>query len=55
MATKIYVADAANYRSGQNIENHIKIRTRVYLVKKQLKGFQEFSIECAILKVFALK
>ena len=24
MATKIYVADAGNYRTGQNIEDHIK-------------------------------
>tara|TARA_X000000950_G_scaffold273146_1_gene356629 strand:+ start:920 stop:2722 length:1803 start_codon:yes stop_codon:yes gene_type:complete len=54
MATKIYVADAANYRSGQNIENRIKTLEKEGLSsqKAKLKGFQEFSIECAILKVF---
>ena len=54
MATKIYVADAANYRCGQNIENRIKTLEKEGLSsqKAKLKGFQEFSIECAILKVF---
>ena len=54
MATKIYVADAANYRSGQNIENHIKRLEQEGISSQEakLKGFQEFSIECAILKVF---
>jgi alkylation response protein AidB-like acyl-CoA dehydrogenase len=54
MATKIYVADSANYRSGQNIENHIK-RLEESVIdsqKAKLLGVQEYSIECAILKVF---
>jgi alkylation response protein AidB-like acyl-CoA dehydrogenase len=54
MATKIYVADAANYRSGQNIENHIKRleESGIDSQKAKLLGVQEYSIECAILKVF---
>ena len=54
MATKIYVADAANYRSGQNIENHIKRleENGIDSQKAKLLGVQEYSIECAILKVF---
>jgi len=54
MATKIYVADSANYRSGQNIENHIKRleENGIDSQKAKLLGVQEYSIECAILKVF---
>ena len=54
MATKIYVADAANYRSGQDIENHIKRleESGIDSQKAKLLGVQEYSIECAILKVF---
>ena len=54
MATKIYVADAANYRSGQNIENQIKRleESGIASQKAKLLGVQEYSIECAILKVF---
>ena len=54
MATKIYVADSANYRSGQNIENHIKRleESGIDSQKAKLLGVQEYSIECAILKVF---
>ncbi|MDA9809083.1 acyl-CoA dehydrogenase family protein [Flavobacteriales bacterium] len=54
MATKIYVADSSNYRSGQNIENHIKRleESGIDSQKAKLLGVQEYSIECAILKVF---
>lgn len=54
MATKIYVADAANYRSGQNIENHIKRLEEKGLSAQEakLQGVQEYAIECAILKIF---
>ena len=55
MATKIYVADAANYRSGQNIENHIKVRKEGISSQEAIERISKFSIECAILKVFALK
>ena len=54
MATKIYVADAGNYRAGQNIEDHIKRLEEEGLSTQdaKLKGVEEYAIECAILKVF---
>jgi len=54
MATKTYVADAGNYRGGQNIEDHIaRLETEGLSPQEaKLKGVEEYSIECAILKVF---
>ena len=54
MATKIYVADAGNYRAGQNIEDHIARLENEGLSPQEakLKGVEEYAIECAILKVF---
>ena len=54
MVTKTYVADAGNYRSGQNIEDNIaRLETRGLSTKDaKLQGVEEYSIECAILKVF---
>jgi len=54
MATKTYVADAGNYRSGQNIEDHIaKLEAKGLSTQDaKLQGVEEYSIECAILKVF---
>jgi len=54
MATKTYVADAGNYRAGQNIEDHIARLEADGLSPQdaKLKGVEEYSIECAILKVF---
>ena len=54
MATKIYVADAGNYRTGQNIEDHIKRLEEKGLSFQdaKLQGAEEYAIECAILKVF---
>jgi len=54
MATKTYVADAGNYRSGQNIEDHISRLEAKGLSTQdaKLQGVEEYSIECAILKVF---
>jgi len=54
MATKTYVADAGNYRAGQNIEDHIARLEADGLSTQdaKLKGVEEYSIECAILKVF---
>ena len=54
MATKTYVADAGNYRGGQNIEDHIARLEAEGLSPQdaKLKGVEEYSIECAILKVF---
>ena len=54
MVTKTYVADAGNYRSGQNIEDHIaRLETKGLSTQDaKLQGVEEYSIECAILKVF---
>ena len=54
MATKTYVADAGNYRSGQDIEDHIARleASGMNPQKAKLKGVEEYAIECAILKVF---
>ena len=54
MAIKTYVADAGNYRAGQNIEDHITRLEAEGLDPQEakLKGVEEYSIECAILKVF---
>ena len=54
MATKTYVANAGNYRSGQNIENHIARLENDGLSPQEakLKGVEEYSIECAIIKIF---
>ena len=55
MATKTYVADAGNYRAGQNIEDHIARLEAQGLSPQEakLQGVEEFAIECAILKVFS--
>ncbi len=55
MAVKTYVADAGNYRAGQNIEDHIARLEAKGLSPQdaKLKGVEEYSIECAILKVFS--
>jgi len=54
MATKTYVADAGNYRTGQNVEDHIARLEGEGLSPQEakLKGAEEYAIECAILKVF---
>ena len=54
MATKTYVADAGNYRAGQNIEDQIaRLEHNGHSPQEaKLKGVEEFAIECAILKVF---
>lgn len=54
MATKTYVADAANYRAGQNVEDHIARLEAEGLSPQdaKLKGVEEYAIECAIIKVF---
>ena len=55
MATKTYVADAGNYRCGQNIEDNIKKLEfkGLALQDAKLQGVEEYAIECAILKVFS--
>lgn len=54
MATKTYVADAGNYRAGQNIEDQInRLEQNGHNPQEaKLKGVEEYAIECAILKVF---
>ena len=54
MATKTYVADAGNYRAGQNIEDQIaRLEDSGHSAQEaKLKGVEEYAIECAILKVF---
>lgn len=54
MATKTYVADAGNYRAGQNIEDQIaRLEHNGHSPQEaKLKGVEEYAIECAILKVF---
>ena len=55
MATRTYVADAGNYRCGQNIEDNIKrLEAKgLSLQDAKLQGVEEYAIECAILKVFS--
>ena len=55
MTTKTYVSDAANYRAGQDIENHISrlIKNGLNDQQAKLKGAEEYAIECAINKVFS--
>ena len=54
MATKTYVADAGNYRAGQNIEDQIaRLEHNGHNPQEaKIKGVEEYAIECAILKVF---
>ena len=55
MTTRTYVSDAANYRAGQDIENHISrlIKNGHNDQQAKLKGAEEYAIECAINKVFS--
>lgn len=54
MATRLWVAESATYRTGQDAENHIR---RLEAEGKEpgtakLEGIEEYAIECAMLKVF---
>jgi alkylation response protein AidB-like acyl-CoA dehydrogenase len=53
MATSAYVGEAATYRAGKNIEDRIKIRLEegASHSEAELKGVEEYAIECSILKV----
>ena len=55
MATKLYASEAATYRTGQLIEDHIKRLEEGGMDPQQakLKGVEEYAIECAIMKVHA--
>jgi alkylation response protein AidB-like acyl-CoA dehydrogenase len=53
MATNCYVGESATYRAGGDIENCINIRVKEgnSHQEAELKGVEEFAIECSILKV----
>ncbi|WP_124980741.1 acyl-CoA dehydrogenase family protein [Nonlabens xiamenensis] len=53
MATSAYVGESASYRAAKDIENRIHIRQEegAAFAEAELKGVEEFAIECSILKV----
>ena len=54
MATRTYVSDAGTYRAGKDIQNYIdylKAQGKSHQ-EAELKGFSEYAIEAAILKVY---
>ena len=53
MATSSYVGEAAAYRAAKNIEDRINLRLEdgASHSEAELKGVEEYAIECSILKV----
>ncbi len=53
MATSAYVGESASYRAAKNIEDRIAIRQAEGNTHQEaeLKGVEEYAIECSILKV----
>ncbi|AXG70549.1 putative acyl-CoA dehydrogenase [Kordia sp. SMS9] len=53
MATSCYVGESASYRAAKNIEDRIAIRETEGNTHQEaeLKGVEEYAIECSILKV----
>ena len=53
MATNAYVGESASYRAAKNIEDRIAIRQEQGNTHQEaeLKGVEEYAIECSILKV----
>jgi alkylation response protein AidB-like acyl-CoA dehydrogenase len=53
MATNTYVGESASYRAAKNIEDRIAIRESEGNTHQEaeLKGVEEYAIECSILKV----
>ena len=53
MATSAYAGESASYRAAKDIENRIEIRQEegASHQEAELKGVEEFAIECSILKV----
>jgi alkylation response protein AidB-like acyl-CoA dehydrogenase len=53
MATSTYAGESATYRAAKDIENRIKVREAEGSTHQEaeLKGVEEFAIECSILKV----
>ncbi|MDO5617021.1 MAG: acyl-CoA dehydrogenase family protein, partial [Cruoricaptor ignavus] len=54
MATGIFVSEAGSYRAAKNIEDKIAelIEGGMNHQQAELKGVEEFAVECSILKVF---
>ncbi|HET8886427.1 MAG TPA: acyl-CoA dehydrogenase family protein, partial [Salinimicrobium sp.] len=55
MATSAYAGESASYRAAKDIENRITIRQNAGASHQEaeLKGVEEYAIECSILKVAA--
>ncbi|MFD2519088.1 acyl-CoA dehydrogenase family protein [Salinimicrobium flavum] len=55
MATSAYVGESASYRAAKDIEDRISIRQEegASHQEAELKGVEEYAIECSILKVAA--
>ena len=55
MATKTYVSDSGSYRAAKDIQNKIDefIAAGATKQEAELKGVEEYAIECALLKVYA--
>ncbi len=56
MATNCWVSESASYRAAKNIEDRIEIRKnngKDSHQEAELKGVEEYAIECSILKVAA--
>ena len=53
MATNTYVGESASYRAAKNIEDRIALRVEAgnSHQEAELKGVEEYAIECSILKV----
>ena len=53
MATSAYAGEAASYRAAKNIEDRIAMRQAAGNTHQEaeLKGVEEYAIECSILKV----
>lgn len=53
MATNAYVGEAASYRAAKNIQDRISLRVAAGNTHQEaeLKGVEEYAIECSILKV----
>jgi alkylation response protein AidB-like acyl-CoA dehydrogenase len=53
MATNAYVGESASYRAAHDIETRIHLRQENgdAFAKAELKGVEEFAIECSLLKV----
>ena len=53
MATNAYAGESASYRAAKDIEDriHIRIADGNSHQEAELKGFEEYAIECSILKV----